>query len=203
MAYVAIVASFYFGRKYFGDPPSIGFLEYALTWVSSLFWAIVILWGLCVGIVSYIAVSNFVDRWNNTNSQFIQWIFSLLTLILIAMIALGTAAGFFILGSLNQQLSSPGRTLGLPGMVVGTGVLLRGEPMFLVVLSFVCIWHAIAINFVMFVLTALRTLYVIIHKGILSVLNAASNPKVSPFQYFAAMIALAALTFKVVDELFK
>ena len=196
VAYATIVASFYVGRHYIGDSPNSGFLEYALTWVNSVFWAIVLLWGICAGAASFISVGAFLDRWNRSDSLVRQWVISALTLILLAMIAFGTAAGFFILGSLNPES-------GLPGIVAGSGVLLVGHPLFLLTLATVCLWHAIALSVAMLLLTAFRSLYLLVHKFVLSVLNAASSPKVSPFQYFAALIALGAMTFKVIDEISK
>lgn len=195
IAYFAITASFYNARRYIGDSPSVGYIEYSLTWISSVYWAFVMLWGICVGAVSFIALGAFVERWNNKEGLIGQWIIAILALILTAIIALGSAAGFFVLGSLNPES-------GLPGIVSGSGVLLTGNPIFLGVLSAICLWHAVVINALMVILTAVRTLYVITHKGVLSVLNAASDPKVSPFQYFATMIALFTMTLKVFKEVY-
>ena len=196
VAYFAIVASFYVARLYLGYPPLGGFLRYALTWVNSTFWAAVILWGICTGVVSFITVAAFLDRWNRTKFLLGHWIISALVLVTLAMIALGTAAGFFVLGSLNPEL-------GLPGIISGSGLMLVGNPLFLFVLTIVCLWHAIALSLVMLLLTIFRSLYVLVHKAVLSILNAASSPMTSPFQYFAALIALCAISFKVVDELSK
>jgi hypothetical protein len=54
--YFAIVACFYFGRLLFGKPPESGLLTYLLTWVSSAFWAVVVLWGICTGAASFLEV---------------------------------------------------------------------------------------------------------------------------------------------------
>jgi hypothetical protein len=112
------------------------------------------------------------------------------------MIALVTALGFFVLGSL---------TPGFPTdeFLPVSAVLLVASPTFVVALTVVCLWHAIALNFAMLVLTIFRSLYLIIHRSAISLLNAASNPTTSPFQYFAALVALCAMTFKVIDELTK
>jgi hypothetical protein len=197
ITYFAIVACFYFGRLLFNNPPTVGFLRYSLTWVNSAFWAIVVLWGICTGTASFITAGAFLNRWNSTNLLYRQWIISGLTLMTLVMIALGTAGGFFVIGSLNPELGLPG------GIVSGSGILLVGSPLFLLALSMVCLWHAIALSCAMLVLTIFRSLYLIIHKIALSVLNAASSPMTSPFQYFAALVALCATTFKVIDELTK
>lgn len=195
-AYLAVVGSFYVGRRYIGDAPAKAFLEYALTWVDSLFWAVVLLWGICAGAVSFIAVGAFVERWNSAERLITQWALAALTAVMLTMVAVSTAAGFFVLGSANPAS-------GLPGMVAGSGVLLVGHPGFLIALATVCLWHAIALSVIMLLLTAFRTMYLLIHRIALSVLSAASSPKVSPFQYFAALMAASALTFKVLDELSK
>jgi hypothetical protein len=194
LTYFAIVACFYFGRLLDDDPPSAGFLRYSLTWVNSIFWAIVVLWGVCTGAASFITTGAFLERWNNTNLVYRQWIVAGLMLLTLLMIALGTGVGFFVIGILNSEL-------GLPGIVGGSGVLLVGSYLFLLTLSMVCLWHSIALCLAMLTLTAFRTAYLVIHKCILSVLNAASSPMTSPFQYFAALLAVCAMTFKVIDEL--
>ena len=196
VAYFAIVATFYLGRRLFNDAPASGFLVYAATWIDSIFWAVIMLWGLGTGAASFITVGAFLDRWNGTVSLLRHWIITVLVLITLAMIALGTAAGFFLLGSLNP-------TLGLPGIVAGSGVLLVGSPLFLLILSSVCLWHAIALGFAMLLITVFQSLYLLVHRGVLSVLSAASSPTTSPFQYFAALIALCAIAFKLASELSK
>lgn len=196
IVYFTMVSAFYFARIYVGDPPSSNFLEYALTWINSIFWALLIIWGVCAGVLGFISINAFLEKWNNTNSLISQWGYSALALILLFMISSGTSAGFSFFGSgyLNSDTA-------IPGIAYGSMNLLAEDRFFLYILTVSCLWHAIVLIIIMLLLTGFRSLYLIVHRGVLSILNAASNPKVSPFQYFAALIALSSLAFKMIDTL--
>jgi hypothetical protein len=128
LTYFAMVGCFYLYRLLVRGERLPDFLTYALWWIDGPFCAIVILWGICTGAATFISVSAFLDRWNNTNLLYRNWILSLLLMLTLTLIVLGTAVGFFILGSLNPQL-------GILGVVSGSGVALKGSPTFLIILS--------------------------------------------------------------------
>jgi hypothetical protein len=194
LVYVAVVATFYVVRRTIDPAFDIGFPNYALTWVDNAFWFLFMLFAVISATISYLAVSFLARKWNASSSMLGQTLFTAVTIALTISSIVVTLTGFTVFGLFNQNS-------GLP-IVGGSGVYL-GNPYFLTLLTIVCFWHLVFLCSAMIFLTIFRLVYMLAHKLTASVLNAASNPEVSPYQYLATMLALFGLALKVTDELVK
>ena len=192
--YFAVVTAFYLGRRVLEPDWDYPFPTYALTWVDSAFWAAFMLFAVGTSTATYLLAGVLTRRWNGSGTLLGQATFMLLTLGLFLVAAVITGIGFFVFGIINHNSALP--------IATGSGIGL-GNPIFLLTLTVLCLWHLVFISAAMVFLTLFRATYIVSHKAISSVLDAASNPKVSPYQYLATMLALLGLGFKVIDELLK
>ncbi|KQU73813.1 MULTISPECIES: hypothetical protein [unclassified Rhizobacter] len=192
--YIAVVATFYLGRRVLEPNWDYPIPRYAITWIDSAYWACFMLFAVGTASASYFLVVFLTRRWNKSTSLLGQGSFMLLAVALLLTAAATTLIGFLVFGALNPDS-------GLP-VVGGSGAAL-GNPIFLLILTVLCLWHLVFLSAAMIALTLFRATYLLAHKSISSVIDAASDPKISPFQYLATMLALLGLAFKVVEELLK